>query len=78
MKTGETMFNIKLVDIGGDGLMSAFKTSVDTLAEAEVIAKGEIGGHLGTNDIELIHDDELVYDVISGGCSVGVVAIESL
>lgn len=72
------MFNIKLVDIGGDGCVADFNTSVDTLAEAEVIAKGEIGGHLGTNDIELMHNEDLIYEVISGGCSVGVVAIESL
>jgi len=72
------MFNIKLIDINGDGCAVDFKTSVDTLAEAEVIAKGEIGGHIGTNDIELIHNEELVYDVISGGSVVGVVAIESL
>ncbi|GAJ18325.1 unnamed protein product, partial [marine sediment metagenome] len=40
----------KLIDIGCDGCVADFKTSVDTLAEAEVIAKGEIGGHIGTND----------------------------
>lgn len=72
------MFNIKLVDIGGDGCVADFKTSVDTLTEAEVIAKSEIGGHLGTNDVQLIHDEGLVYDVISGGCSVGVVQITTL
>jgi len=72
------MFNIALVDIGGDGCKTDFNTTVETLAEAEVIAKGEIGGHLGTYDIDLIHDEDLVYDVISGGESVGLVLIESL
>lgn len=72
------MFNIKLIDINGDRCVVDFNTSVDTLAEAEVIAKGEVGGHIGTNDIDLIHDTDLIYEVISGGCSVGLVAIEVL
>lgn len=72
------MFKIELVDIGGDGLIGDFKTSVDTLAEAEVIAKGEVGGHLGTKDVQLIHNEDLLYEVISGGRSVGVVQITTL
>lgn len=72
------MFNIALVDIGGDGCKTDFTTSVETLAEAEVIAAGEIGGHLGSYDVELIHDEDLVYEVISGGVVAGIVVIESL
>lgn len=72
------MFKIELIDIGNDGCVAGFNTSVDTLAEAEVIAKGEISGHLGTYDVQLIHDEDLVYEVISGGRSVGAVHIESL
>ena len=72
------MFNIKLVDIGGDGQVVDFSTTVDTLAEAEIIAKGEIGGHLGTYKADLLYDDDLVYEVMLDGVSVGVVAIESL
>lgn len=72
------MFRIELVDIGGDGNVTHFDTSVDTLAEAEVIAKGEISGHIGTQNFDLIHDDELVYDLIIGGVPMGVVQITSL
>lgn len=72
------MFKIKMVDIGGDGQLLEFTTTVETLAEAELIAQGEVGGHLGRYDVYLIHDDELVYDVYSDGRSVGFVAIQSL
>lgn len=75
---GSTMFKIELIDIGNDGCVAEIKTSVDTLAEAEVIAKGEIGGHLGNYDIDLIYDDDLVYNVYSDGRSVGVVSITVL
>lgn len=72
------MFKIELIDIGNDGCVTEIKTSVDTLAEAEVIAKGEVGGHLGNRDVELLYDDDLVYEVISGGRSAGVVSITAL
>ncbi|MBA7474027.1 hypothetical protein ES707_09374 [subsurface metagenome] len=72
------MFKIELIDIGGDGLVGECKTPVETLAEAEIEALWEITRHLQTVDIELIHDEDLVYEVISGGCSVGAVAITVL
>jgi len=72
------MFLIKLIDIGEDGCVTDWCTSVDTLAEAEEIVKGEIGGHLGTRDIELVHIEGLLYDVISGGRIAGGVHIQSL
>ncbi|GAI76864.1 unnamed protein product, partial [marine sediment metagenome] len=52
--------------------------TADTLAEAEIEAKWEITRHLHTVDIELIHKQDLVYEVMSGGCSVGCVAITTL
>jgi len=72
------MFNVVLVDIGGDGCKTDFSTTVETLAEVEVLAKAECDSHLGVYDTELIHDEDLVYEVISGGRSAGIVVIESL
>lgn len=72
------MFAIKLVDIGSDGLVTGFKTSVDTLPEVELIATELVSQHINRFDIELIHDDELVYEVFSGGVSIGVVEIRTI
>lgn len=72
------MFKVELVDIGGDGLVTDFKTPVDTLAEAEVIARVKVCNHIGDYNAELIYDDDMIYEVISGGRSVGVVAITTL
>jgi len=72
------MFKVKMIDIGGDGLLTSFDTGVDTLAEAELIAGAEIAGHLGTEDVSLVHTDELIYEVISDGHSAGTVTIRSL
>ncbi|GAJ09075.1 unnamed protein product [marine sediment metagenome] len=72
------MFRIELIDIGGDGLVMGFDTSVDTLTEAEVIAVGEISGHVGTNEVKLYHSGDLIYDVFARGENVGSVAIKVL
>lgn len=72
------MFEIALIDIGGDGCVADIRTPVDTLAEAEIIAKAEIGSHLGTNDVQLNYEDDLMYEVISGGCAVGAVHITAV
>lgn len=72
------MFKIELVDIDGNGLIVDFNTDVDTLAEAEVIAMGEITKHLGANDIYLYHNVDLIYSVIRDEAEIGVVSIRSV
>lgn len=72
------MFNIKLVDIGGDGMLAECTMDVDTLVEAEIIARNAIIDKMNTLDVQLIYEDELVYDVFSDGRSIGTLAIESL
>lgn len=72
------MFKIELVDIGNDGLVTEHKSCVDTLAEAEAIARVEVCNHLGDYRAELIYDDDLVYEVYSRGRSAGVVSITAL
>lgn len=72
------MFNVKLVDIGGDGLVTEFNSVVDTLPEVEKIAALHIRQHLGVLNTELRHEDELVYSVLVNGHDVGLVVIRSL
>lgn len=72
------MFNIKLVDINGDGCLVDINSHVDTLEEAEFVAQGEIWSHLGTSDIKLRHEHDLIYDVFADGRQCGVVVIRSL
>lgn len=75
---GETMFKIELVDIGGDGLITEANIAVDTLLGAEVLARELVCKALQTTDIELAYDEDLVYEVMHKGESVGVVAITSI
>lgn len=72
------MFKIELVDIAGDGLVGECKMAVDTLPEAEVLAREQICRTLHTTDIELVYDDDMVYEVMHKGESIGCVAITSL
>ena len=72
------MFKIELVDIGGDGCVAESNIAVDTLPAAEILAKELICRALQTTDIELIYDDDLIYEVMHRGESVGVVAITTL
>lgn len=72
------MFKIALIDIGGDGEFCSFTTDFETLAEVEILARNAIIDHLNTLDVELIYDDELVYEAYAGGRSAGFVAIQSL
>jgi len=72
------MFKAELIDIGNSGLVTELKTSVETLPEAELIIKEVISKYLQTIDVELVYDDDLVYEVISRGRSMGIVSITSL
>lgn len=72
------MFGIKLVDIGGDGLVVDCQTAVDTLAETEILVKASINQHLGIHCTELEHIEDLTYSVIVNGREIGVVVIKSL
>jgi len=72
------MFNIKLVDIGGDSQVTEFNTSVDTLPEAELLAGAECGKHIGRHDVSLTHQHDLIYDVISDEQFVGMCVIKTL
>jgi len=72
------MFNVKLIDIGGDGLITDFNPNVETLAETELLVKGTINQHLGVHSTVLDHIEDLTYDVLVDGLEVGVVVIKSL
>lgn len=72
------MFKIILLDIGKDGKKVEFDTEADTLEQAEQVAGLECSNHLGINVVSLIHDEELVYEVIAVGCSVGWCVIRTL
>ena len=72
------MFDMKLVDIGGDGLVVECQSDVDTLAETEILVKSSINQHLGVNCTELRHIEDLTYDVLVNGHEAGLVVIRSL
>ena len=72
------MWDIKLIDIGGDGLIAETQVTVDTLEECEILAGEECARHLGIINVTLIHDEELVYEVKVNGLSVGWAVIRSL
>lgn len=72
------MFNIKLVDIGGDKQLVEFDTTVDTLIEAELLAGAEVGKHIDRHDVSLTHQHDLIYDVISDGENVGMCVIKTM
>jgi hypothetical protein len=72
------MFNIKLIDIGGDGLVIDFNTVVETLKEAELLAGAAISNHINRVEVELRHEHDLVYDVLSDGEVIGCIMIRSL
>lgn len=72
------MWHIDLIDIAGNGLVVGFKTNVDTLDEAEIIAANEIGKHFNTNAISLVYDNDMVYEVYCRNESIGCVHIKSL
>lgn len=72
------MFNIHLVDIGGDGLVTEFNSSIDTLAELEIMVTAVINKHLGIHTTVLVYDDDLVYSVYVNGHEIGVVAIKDV
>lgn len=72
------MFGIKLVDIGGDGLVVDCQTAVDTLAETEILVKAAINQRLGIHCTELTHIEDLGYAVLVNGHDAGFVEIRSL
>ena len=72
------MFNIKLVDIGGDGLVVDIDSHLETLAEVELCAKQTINEHLHITNTELIYTDELVYSVYVNGREIGLVVVKSV
>lgn len=72
------MFNIRLVNIGGDRLVTEFGSNLDTLAEVEAFVTGEINKHLGIQCALLVHDEDLLYRVWVNGHDVGFVSIKSV
>lgn len=72
------MFNIKLVDIGGDGLVTEINSIFETLIEVEIWVTGAINEHLGITNVELVYDDELVYSVWVNGREIGLVVVKDV
>lgn len=78
LKRGDDMFNIKFVDIAGDGLVVDCETHLETLAEVEIMAKNAINEHLHITTVELVYDDELVYSVWVNGREIGLVVVKDV
>ena len=72
------MFNVKLVDIGGDGLVIDFTTNVETLKEAELLAGASISQHINKVEVQLRHEHDLVYDVLSDDEIIGRIMIRTI
>ena len=72
------MFSVKIVDIAGDGIVVDFNSTLETLAEVEILVTNSINEKLGVSCIQLVHDDELVYSVWLNGHEIGIVAIKSV
>jgi len=72
------MWAVKLVDIAGDGLVTDFSSTLDTLAEVEILVTATICQKLGCLYIRLDHVDDLVYSVWLNGHEIGVVAIKDV
>jgi len=72
------MFNIKIVDIAGDGIVVDFNSMLETLAEVEIFVVSSINQKLGVSCIQLEHTEDLVYSVWLNGHEIGVVAIRDV
>jgi len=72
------MFNVKLVDIAGDGLVTDFDSTIETLVLLEKRVIALINVKLGVHSCRLDHVDDLVYSVIVDGIEVGVVVIKDV
>lgn len=72
------MFNIKCVDIAGDGLVAEFNSNLETLAEVEILVTNSINEQLGISCTQIEHVEDLVYSVWVNGHEIGVVVIKSI
>ena len=72
------MFSVKMVDIGGDGLVVDFSSNLETLAEVELLVINSINEKLGISCTVLEHVEDLVYSVWINGHEVGVVVIKDI
>jgi len=72
------MWSVKLVDIGGNGLVVELTSTLETLAQLETLIVGTLNERLGVVCIRLEHVDELVYSVWLNGHEIGVVAIKDV
>ena len=72
------MWEVKLVDIGGNGLVVDLTSTLETLFEVEILIVGTINEKLGVACIQIEHTDELVYSVWLNGHEIGVVSIKDV
>lgn len=72
------MFDVKLVDINGNGIVVEFDSRLETLAEVELLVKDTINTHLHITTTRLEYVDELVYSVWVCGREIGVVVIKDV
>ena len=72
------MFSVKMVDIGGDGLVVDFNSNLETLAEVEILVTNSINQKLGISCTQLEHVEDLVYSVWINGHEIGVVVIKDV
>jgi len=72
------MWQIKLVDINGDGMVVDIESHLETLAEVELCAKQTLNEHLHITNVGLVYNDELVYSVYVNGREIGLVVVKSV
>lgn len=72
------MFNIKLVDINGDGLVVDADCYLGTLAEVEIMVTQSINEYLGITNTVLVYNDDLTYIVYVNGRDIGLVVIKDV
>ena len=72
------MWLVQIVDIAGNGLVVDFSSTLETLAEVEILVSNSINEKLGVSCIQLEHVDELVYTVWLNGHDIGIVSIKDV
>ena len=72
------MFHVKLIDMEGNGQCIDYDSPLDTLAEVEDAIRMLITSVLHKSDVELLHTNELLYEVFAGDYNIGTVYIRSI
>jgi len=72
------MWDIKLVDMNGNGIVTGINTTYQTLADVEIFVESTINQLLGVHSVRLVHTEDLIYGVWLNGHEIGVVVIKDV